>query len=77
MIGKLKSNICKIYSQITPIILKDLMEVLIVSFSQKKNQKIIVNCMDGNVNLFSEPNIEYYLNDNDDNIIQMMKKYSI
>ena len=43
-------------------------------FQNKSNGKILVSCWDGNIYLFSPPNLEFYLNENVNNITKILKE---
>ena len=42
----------------------------------QNNGRILVNTWEGKIYLFSEPNLDYYFDDNDSNITELLKKYS-
>ena len=43
-------------------------------FQNKSNGKILVSCWDGNIYLFSPPNLEFYLNENVNNITKILEE---
>ena len=42
----------------------------------QNNGRILVNTWEGKIHLFSEPNLDYYLSENNSNITELLKKYS-